>query len=91
MSDKPITGFIAPVGGAAIAMLCCLAPILLLWVVASVWVWLGAFGPVVATGLAIVTAILVYGVVRRRRARSATCKDGDFRPSPVSERTGDGF
>ena len=78
MSDKPVAMLVTAAVVAPICSLCVLGP-------AFLFSWLGGLvgglNPVVATGLAIVGAILVYGFFSRRKSRRAQTGTVDVRDS----------
>lgn len=68
MSDKPVAMLVAGVIAAPICLLCFFGPALFAWAVVWVSGIVSGLGAVATTGLAMIAAILVYGLVRRRRA-----------------------
>ena len=87
MSDKPVAMLVTAAIVAPICALCVLGPAFLFSWVAGLF---GGLGPVTATGLAIVAAILVYGLAKRRKERRLrTETEGALGPSPGSETSGE--
>ncbi len=72
MSDKPVAMLVTAAIVAPICALCVLGPAFL-----SAWIagLFGGLGPVAATALAIIGAVLAFGFFRRRQRRSG----GDHR------------
>ncbi len=68
MSDKPVAMLVAGVIAAPICLLCLFGPVAFAWAVVWVSGTVSGLGAVATTGLAMIAAILVYGLVRRRRA-----------------------
>ncbi len=82
MSDKPIAVLVTTAIAAPLMVVCCLfGPAAIAWLVAWASGWVAGIGAAASTGLAIVAAILVYGFIRRRRARTAA------RPGSAAEHT----
>ena len=75
MSEKPPGALIAAAAAAPLMVVCCvlfaLGPAAITGVIAWASGWVTGLGAVASAGLAIVAAILVYGLTRRRRAKPA--------------------
>ena len=69
MKEKPVVPLVIAAIICPICLLSILAPVFLGSVAAGVFSWFGGFDPVVALGLAVIPAILIYGFFRRRRNR----------------------
>ena len=83
MSDKPVAMLVAAAVVAPICALCVLGPAFLFsWVAGLV----GGLGPVTATGLAIVAAILVYGFAKRRKEKATNGGDDASRSSEAADK-----
>ncbi len=81
MSDKPTGALIAAGIAAPLMVVCCL--LFLIGPAAVIaWAsgWFAGLGAVASTGLAIVAAILVYGIARRRRSKSPTAQASAVEP-----------
>ena len=82
MRDKPVAGLVAAVAIVPVAALCCLGPAFLGGAVAWVSGWFSGLGPVAATGLAIVIAIMAIAILQRRPSRRGNA-DGEARELTV--------
>lgn len=71
MDDKLVAGVLTALGVGSICALCVLGPVVIASAVASVSGWLSGLGAVNVVGLAIIAAILVYGLRRRVLARGS--------------------
>ncbi len=71
MNDKFVAGLVTAVVIAPICALCILGTVVLTSGFAFISAWLGGINPLMATGLAIIAAIVVLGLVRRRKGRPA--------------------
>ena len=81
MNDKPPAALIAAVIGAPVMVVCCLfGPAAIVWVIAWASGWVAGFGAVASTGLAIIAAMLVYGLARRRRAKPPSASGSAVEP-----------
>lgn len=73
MSDKLVTGLVTAAAVGPICAVCFLGP-------TFVFSWVSGFfaglSPVIATGLAIIAVILVYGLLRRRKAGTTDGRPG---------------
>ncbi|MFQ5955649.1 MAG: hypothetical protein ACE5JZ_11355 [Kiloniellales bacterium] len=88
MSDKPPAALIAAVIGAPLMVVCCVfGPAVIAWVVAWASGWVAGLGVAASTGLAIVAAMVVYGLARRRRAKTAPSRGVGRRTEMVSDRS----
>ncbi len=69
-------------GGAAFMILCCVAPFVVFGAIGGLWAWLGGLDPVLAAGVALLIAVLAYGLIHGRKRAAAACGDGanDARP-----------
>ena len=86
MSDKPVAVLVTTVFLVPVMVACCIfLPAAVAWVVAWASAWVGGVPPVAAAGLATLVAFLVYGLVRRRRARAAPCADLARQPAEASD------
>ena len=65
MNDKPIAMLVTAAIICPICMLSILVPAFLGSAVAGVFAWFGGFDPIAALGLAVIGAILAYGLVKR--------------------------
>ena len=50
-------------GGAALMILCCVAPFVVLGAIGWLWAWLGGLDPVLAASVALLVAVLAYGLI----------------------------
>ena len=82
MSDKPIAGLVIAAVVAPLCVLCVLGPVILASGVAGAWGWLSGLGPVVVLGLVVLVAALVYGLLRRRKARTSRHEPVATSPAP---------
>lgn len=71
MHDKIVAGAVTAVVVAPICAFCILGPAVVGSLLGGISGWIGGLSPVLTTGLAIATGILVLGIVRRRRTRIA--------------------
>ncbi len=69
MSNKLLAGLVTAAVITPLCAICIIGPVVLGSVAASVFAWLGGFDPVTTTSLAVILAILIYGLFRRRRSR----------------------
>ncbi len=69
-------------GGAAFMILCCVAPFVVFGAFSGMWAWLGGLDPVLAAGVALLVAVLAYGLTRGRKRAAGACEEGanDARP-----------
>ncbi len=81
MHDKIVAGAVTAIVVAPIGVVCILGPAFVGSVLAGLTGWIGGLSPVLTTGLAIVTGILVVEIVRRRRTRIAP-RDKISAPAP---------
>ena len=81
MNDKLLAGLFTAAVIAPLCAVCILGPALLGSMLAVAFGWIADLRPVVTTGLAIIAAILVYGIMRRRKAKAATRRDSALYPS----------
>jgi len=72
MSDKPIAGLVTAVAIAPLLAVCCFGPAVVASAFAGIAAWFSGANAVTTTGLAILAAILAYGFVRRRTAKTGT-------------------
>ena len=70
MSDKPIAGLVTAAAIAPLVAVCCLGPAAVVSAFAGIAGWFSGANAVTVTGLAILGAILAYGIVRRRRVKA---------------------
>ena len=68
MSEKPVAMLVASALAAPICLLCFFGPAAFAWAAAWVSGIVSGLGAVATTGLAMIAAIVVYSLVRRRRA-----------------------
>lgn len=69
-------------GGAAFMILCCVAPFVVFGAIGWMWAWLGGIDPVLAASVALLVAVLAYGLIRGRKRAAGACEEGanDARP-----------
>ena len=90
MHDKIVAGAVTTVVVAPICAFCILGPAFVGSLLGGISGWIGGLSPVLITGLAIATGILVLEIVRRRRTRIAP-RDKISAPAPQrAPRGGDG-
>ena len=63
-------------GGAAVMILCCVAPFVVFGAIGWLWAWIGGLDPVLAASVALLVAVLAYGLIRGRQRGAAACGDG---------------
>ena len=63
-------------GGAAFMILCCVAPFVVFGAIGWMWAWLGGLDPVLAASVAVLVAVLAYGLIHGRKRAAAACRDG---------------
>ncbi len=91
MNEKLLAGLVTAVVVAPICALCILGPAFLVSALAGALGWFGWLDPVLATGLAIVGALVVFGLARKWNARarhSGSSDSSEPRPAPAAERFG---
>lgn len=71
MHDKIVAGAVTAVVVAPICVVCILGPAVVGSLLGGISGWIGGLSPVLTTGLAIATGLLVLQMVRRRRTRVA--------------------
>ncbi len=81
MHDKIVAGAVTAVVIAPMCAVCILGPAVVGSVLGGISGWIGGLSPVLTTGLAIATGILVVQIVRRRRTRIAP-RDKTSAPAP---------
>ena len=63
-------------GGAAFMIACCVAPFVVFGAIGALWAWLGGLDPVLAASVALLVAVLAYGLIRGRKRAAGACGDG---------------
>ncbi len=63
-------------GGAAFMILCCVAPFVVIGAIGGMWAWLGGIDPVLAASVALLVAVLAYGLIHGRKRGAGACEDG---------------
>ena len=81
MHDKIVAGAVTAVVIAPMCAVCILGPAVVGSVLGGISGWVGGLSPVLTTGLALATGILVLGIVRRRRTRIIP-RDESSAPAP---------
>ncbi len=80
--NEPKGASLPIVAGGALMVVCCLAPLFLVTVVASVSAWFGGLSIGETMALALAAGALVYGAIRLRNSRNAVDAD---KSSPAIE------
>lgn len=84
MGDKPIAMLVAAAVAAPVCLVCIFGPAVLGSAVAWISGWSIGLGPVLATGLAVAAAGLIYRRTLRRKSAAREGEDGARRmPRPV--------
>ncbi len=85
MAQDPKSGNL-PIAIAAVAMaVCCLGTVFIVSGGSGMLAWLGGFDPFTAVAMAVVVAIAVFYVRRRRRLRATTKEDPEIQQSETFE------
>ena len=74
MRDKPL----AMLAAALAVPLCAVCVVGPAFILASVSGWIGGLDPGLTVGLAVIAAIVAYGVIKRRKGRRSFMNDGGF-------------
>lgn len=69
MNEKPAAGLVAALLILPLALLCCLGPAVVGSLLAGASAWLGGLGVWATAGAAAAGAVLVYGILRWRKAQ----------------------
>jgi membrane protein implicated in regulation of membrane protease activity len=85
MSDKPIAMLVTAAVVAPICSVCVLGPAAVGSGLAWMFGWAAGLPSVLNAGLAVIGAILVYGLIKRRRARTAMCEAATAGDGRVSQ------
>ena len=70
MSDNRVAGFVTALLVAPLVIVCCLGPAVLGSALGAAVGWLGGLGSIEVMGAAFAAGLVVYGLVRWRRARA---------------------
>ena len=77
MSDKPLAILVTALAIAPVCAVCILGPVAVGGALAGWFGWVSGIGPVPATALAIIGAIVAYGLLRRRQSRARNVIERD--------------
>lgn len=80
MSDKPIAVLVTALVAAPLCTVCILGPAAVGGALAGWFGWLSDIGPVAATAVAIIGAVVIYRLLRRRQNRARNVLERDARP-----------
>jgi membrane protein implicated in regulation of membrane protease activity len=69
MGEKLVAGFVTAAVIAPLCAACILGPAVFVSIFAGIVGWFGGLDTVATTGLVLVTGIVAYGLIRRRRAQ----------------------
>jgi len=88
MSDRPLAALITTATVAPLMVVCCLlGPAAIAWLVAWASAWFAGVDAVAGAGLAIVAAMLVFALTRRRRAKAAAAPGSAVGPTCGKDRS----